>query len=113
MEFSDISYTTSIDFYKYALQLLDQKINDEIENNKKLQERGYNFNDRIQTDKSAILCNALDNIQFDFENDATDDIILFLIDNGAYRKKYIGDCELKDDFMTNFIYSTILKYKRK
>ena len=100
LDFSDLSETNELSFYKYALQVLDNKIAKEKE-----------------IDKVSILCNALDNVLFDFKNDKVYDIILFLLDNGAYIRQYLpyshseGYQVEKNNFMTNFVKATILNYK--
>ncbi len=113
LEFRDLQNTTNIEFYKYALELLDTKIAKEIEEDK--QRRAYGIRYNI-TDKTPILCSALDNVYFDFENDSVNNIILFLLDNGAYiRQHYVDDGHthhFKDTFMTNFVRSTIINYNK-
>lgn len=116
LDFSDLSETNEFSFYKYALQVLDNKIAKEKENDEKLKKLGFNFNSGKPA-KVSILCNALDNVLFDFKNDKVYDIILFLLDNGAYIRQYLpySHCEgyqvKKDNFMTNFVKATILNYK--
>lgn len=118
LDFSDLSETNELSFYKYALQVLDNKIAKEKENDEKLKKLGFNFNSgKSAIDKVSILCNALDNVLFDFKNDKVYDIILFLLDNGAYIRQYLpyshseGYQVEKNNFMTNFVKATILNYK--
>ena len=98
--------------------MLDNKIAKEKENDEKLKKLGFNFNSgKSAIDKVSILCNALDNVLFDFKNDKVYDIILFLLDNGAYIRQYLpyshseGYQVEKNNFMTNFVKATILNYK--
>ena len=89
--------------------------NSSLSNLKKL---GFNFNSKgAAIDKVDILCDALDSVLFDFKDDKVYDVILFLLDNGAYIRQYLpySHCEgyqvEKDNFMTNFVKATILNYK--
>ena len=118
LNFEDITITDNIEFYQYVLQKIDEKIAAREENNRRLKGMGYSHGQMLGIDREKILCDALDDITVDLENEKRNDIILFLIEKGAYVRKYIPykACEgyqvFEDKFMTDFIKSTILTLRK-
>ena len=118
LEFSDVVYTTNMEFYELALKCLEEKINDEEKTKNFQQSRGIPIGIIQWTNKKHVLSQALEEVQSLYSDNSADKAMLFLLNNGAVIQKkepykYTEGYEVVDDMAQTNMLRRILESNLK